>query len=52
MADATASIIDAEVRRIVDDAYDAATKILKKKVLSWKDLPKGCLNTKLLTVNE
>ena len=26
----TAQIIDAEVRRLVDDAYDSATKILKK----------------------
>ena len=32
MADSTASIIDTEVRRIVDEAYDAATKILKKRL--------------------
>ena len=30
VADATASIIDIEVRRIIDDAYKGATKILKK----------------------
>ena len=43
MADATASIIDAEVRRIVDEAYDAATKILKKYNVELERLAQGLL---------
>ena len=48
MADATASIIDNEVRRIVDEAYDAATKILKKHNVELERLAQGLLEYETL----
>ena len=52
MADATASIIDAEVRRIVDEAYDAATKILKKYNAELERLAQGLLEYETLDGDE
>ena len=52
MADATASIIDAEVRRIVDEAYDAATKILKKYNVELERLAQGLLEYETLDGDE
>jgi cell division protease FtsH len=52
MADATASIIDLEVRRIVDDAYDAATKILKKHNSELEKLAQGLLEYETLDGEE
>jgi cell division protease FtsH len=52
MADATASIIDLEVRRIVDDAYDAATKILKKHDSELEKLAQGLLEYETLDGEE
>jgi len=52
MADATASIIDAEVRRIVDEAYDAATKILKKYNVELERLAQGLLEYETLDGEE
>jgi cell division protease FtsH len=52
MADATASIIDAEVRRIVDEAYDAATKILKKHNVELERLAQGLLEYETLDGDE
>ena len=52
MADATASIIDAEVRRIVDEAYDAATKILKKYKVELERLAQGLLEYETLDGEE
>ena len=46
VADATASIIDKEVRRIVDEAYKSATSILKNSMLSWNVSLKVCWNMK------
>jgi len=52
MADATASIIDLEVRRIVDEAYDAATKILKKHNVELERLAQGLLEYETLDGEE
>ena len=52
MADATASIIDNEVRRIVDEAYDAATKILKKHNVEMERLAQGLLEYETLDGEE
>ena len=52
MADATASIIDLEVRRIVDEAYTAATKILKKHNAELERLAQGLLEYETLDGEE
>ena len=52
MSDATASIIDGEVRRIVDDAYDVATKILKKHNNQLERLAQGLLEYETLNGGE
>ena len=52
MSDATASIIDAETRRIVDDAYGEATKILKKNNIELERLAQGLLEYETLDGNE
>ena len=52
MSDATASIIDSEVRRIVDDAYDVATKILKKHNDQLERLAQGLLEYETLNGEE
>ena len=52
MADSTASIIDSETRRIVDDAYTAATKILKKHEDQLERLAQGLLEYETLNGEE
>ena len=52
MADSTASIIDSEIRRIVDDAYTAATKILKKHNDQLERLAQGLLEYETLNGEE
>ena len=52
MADSTAFIIDSEVRRIVDEAYDAATKILKKHNVELERLAQGLLEYETLDGEE
>ena len=52
MSDATASIIDSEVRQIVDDAYDVATKILKKHNDQLERLAQGLLEYETLNGEE
>ncbi len=52
VADATASVIDSEIRRIVDEAYDAATKILKKHNDELERLAKGLLEYETLNGDE
>ena len=52
MADATASIIDDEVRRIVDEAYGEAEGILKKFKVELDRLAKGLLEYETLDGNE
>lgn len=51
-SEATAQIIDSEVRRLVDDAYSEATKILKKKKKDWEALSKGLLEYETLSGDE
>jgi cell division protease FtsH len=52
VADATASVIDAEIRRIVDEAYDAAKKILKKHNDELERLAQGLLEYETLNGDE
>jgi len=52
MSDSTASVIDSEVRRIVDEAYDAATKILKKHNVELERLAQGLLEYETLDGEE
>ncbi len=48
----TAQIIDAEVRRLVDEAYDWATRVLKKRKKDLKLIAEGLLEYETLTGNE
>ena len=52
VADSTASIIDSEIRRIVDDAYSEATKILKKHNDQLERLAQGLLEYETLNGEE
>ena len=52
MSDDTASTIDAEIRRIVDDAYSTATKILKKHSDELERLAQGLLEYETLNGDE
>jgi len=52
VSDATASIIDAETRRIVDEAYGEATKILKKHDDELERLAQGLLEYETLNGDE
>ena len=52
MADATASIIDNEVRSIIDGAYKKATSILKKHSVELERLAQGLLEYETLDGNE
>ncbi len=52
VADATASIIDEEIRRIVDEAYTDAEKILKKHKKELERLAQGLLEFETLDGNE
>ena len=52
VADATASIIDSEIRRIVDEAYTYATKILKKNSNELERLAQGLLEYETLNGDE
>jgi cell division protease FtsH len=52
VSDATASIIDAETRRIVDEAYDEAMKILKKHDDELERLAQGLLEYETLNGDE
>ena len=52
MSDATASIIDAETRRIVDEAYVDATKMLKKYDNELERLAQGLLEYETLNGEE
>ncbi len=51
-SEATAQIIDSEVRRLVDDAYAEATKIIKKKKKDWEALSQGLLEYETLSGDE
>ena len=52
VADTTASSIDLEVRRIVDEAYDAAEKLLKKHKVQLERLAQGLLEFETLDGTE
>jgi len=49
MSDETASLIDSEVRRIVEDAYSRATKILTEKMADLHTIAKALLEYELLS---
>ncbi|MBL8639007.1 MAG: ATP-dependent zinc metalloprotease FtsH [Alphaproteobacteria bacterium] len=52
MSDATASIVDSEIRRIVEEAYSRATQILNDKINDLHVLAKALLEYELLTGDE
>ncbi|WP_455479254.1 ATP-dependent zinc metalloprotease FtsH [Bartonella sp. B23] len=49
VSEETARMIDMEVRKLIDDAYKSATKILKTKRQEWFALAKGLLEYETLT---
>jgi cell division protease FtsH len=52
VSEETAQIIDAEVRRLIEEAYDAARKILTKKKKDWITLAEGLLEYETLSGDE
>ncbi len=52
ISEETAQIIDAEVRRLVDEAYDWATRVLKKRKKDLKMIAEGLLEYETLTGSE
>ncbi|WP_455480569.1 ATP-dependent zinc metalloprotease FtsH [Bartonella sp. B12(2025)] len=49
VSEETARMIDSEVRKLIDDAYASATKILKTKKKEWFALAQGLLEYETLT---
>ena len=52
ISEETAQIIDAEVRRLIDEAYAEATRILTKKKKDWIALAEGLLEYETLSGDE
>jgi cell division protease FtsH len=52
VSEETAQLIDAEVRRLVDDAYAEAIRILKSKKKDWIALSEGLLEYETLSGDE
>jgi cell division protease FtsH len=52
VSEATAQKIDHEVRRLIDDAYGAATKIITKKRKDWVTIAEGLLEFETLSGEE
>ena len=52
VSEETAEIIDAEVRRLIDEAYAEATRILTKKKKDWITLAEGLLEYETLSGDE
>src|SRR5690606_41333247 len=52
ISEETAQIIDAEVRRLIDEAYTSATQILTKKKKDWIALAEGLLEYETLSGDE
>ncbi len=52
LSEETAQKIDAEVRQIIDTAYDTATKIIKKKKKDWETLSQALLEYETLSGEE
>lgn len=52
VSEATAQLIDSEVRKLIDNAYQEATRILTEKKTEWVRLAEGLLEYETLTGNE
>ena len=52
ISEETAQKIDQEVRKLIDDAYDSAMKIIKRKKKDWEALSQGLLEYETLTGDE
>ncbi len=52
VSEETAQLIDAEVRKLIDDAYSAARAILTKKKKEWIAIAEGLLEYETLTGEE
>ncbi|GAB0498489.1 hypothetical protein MMPV_009834 [Pyropia vietnamensis] len=52
VSEATAQKIDQEIRRLIDEAYQQATKILTKKKKDWETLSQGLLEYETLSGQE
>ncbi len=52
VSEATAQKIDMEIRRLIDEAYDTATRILKDKNGDWETLAQGLLEYETLSGQE
>jgi cell division protease FtsH len=52
VSEATAQKIDVEIRRLIDEAYEAATTILTKKKKDWETLAQGLLEYETLSGHE
>ena len=52
VSEETAQIIDAEVRRLIDEAYSTAKQILTKKKKEWIALAEGLLEYETLSGEE
>jgi cell division protease FtsH len=52
ISEETAQIIDAEVRRLIDDAYSTAKQVLTKKKKDWVALAEGLLEYETLSGEE
>src|SRR5690606_24295420 len=52
VSEETARLIDAEVRRLIDEAYESAKQILTKKKKDWVTLAEGLLEYESLSGDE
>src|SRR5690606_24096651 len=52
VSEETAQIIDAEVRRLIDEAYSTAKSILSKKKKEWIAIAEGLLEYETLSGEE
>jgi len=52
VSEETAQIIDAEVRRLIDEAYKYATDVIKKKKKEWTAIAEGLLEYETLSGDE
>jgi cell division protease FtsH len=52
VSEETSQIIDAEVRRLIDEAYTEATRILTKNKKAWMAIAEGLLEYETLTGDE
>jgi len=52
LSEETAQKIDAEVRKLIDSAYETAKKVIKKKKKDWETLSQGLLEYETLSGDE